>query len=209
MIEATDDRPWGIGHAVLAVAVGIMAVVAAEIALGPGLTDADVWRFVVPGQTLATIALVAALASSSARRRVSLGLRYDQSDLIGLPIGLGIQIGASALFGSAGVLSGMDWVLVVLGAGLLAPASEELVFRGVLLRALILRRGARFATYVSAASFSALHLLDPNAWLAVPILFVVGVVLAKQAITTGRLARSFFTHAAFNLVAVASLFLAE
>jgi len=227
VIEAPDNRPWGIGHAVLAVVVGILAVAIAEISLGPELTDSDIWRFVVPAQTLASIALVMAMASSSARRRVSLGLRYDRSDLIGLPIGLGIQVAASLILGifvivfldgeaptqeavdSAAVLSGMDRMLVVLGAGLLAPASEELVFRGVLLRALILRRGARFATYVSAASFSALHLLDPNAWLAVPVLFVVGVVLAKQAISTGRLAKPFLTHVAFNLVAVASLFLAE
>jgi len=227
VIEATDNRPWGIGHAVLAVVVGIVAVGIAEISLGPELTDGEIWRFVVPAQTLATIAFVVLLASSSTRRRVSLGLRYDQSDLIGLPIGLGMQIAASLILAvfvvvfldgetptqevvdTIAVLSGVDRMLVVLGAGLLAPASEELVFRGVLLRALIVRRGPRFATYVSALSFAALHLLDPNAWLAVPVLFVVGVVLAKQAIRTGRLARPFLTHVAFNLVAVASLFLVE
>ncbi len=227
MIESNDNRPWAIRHTVLAVFVGLMALVVAEITLGPELTDAEMWRFAVPAQTLAMIGLVAVLASASARRRVSLGLRYEGSDLIGLPIGLGIQIAASMLLtiivlvfmdgeaptqeviDSAATLGGMDRVLVVLGAGLLAPASEELVFRGVLLRALIVRRGAAFATYVSAAAFAGLHLLDPNAWLAVPALFVVGVVLAKQAITTGRLARPFLTHAAFNLVAIASLFLAE
>ena len=227
MIESNDNRPWGVGHAVLAVFVGFMAVVVAEVALGPALTDVEVWRFAVPAQTLATVGLVALLASESARRRVSLGLRYEGSDLIGLPIGLGIQFAASVVLAvivflfmdgeaptqevidSAATLGGMDRMLVVLGAGLLAPASEELVFRGVLLRALILRRGATFATYVSAAAFASLHLLDPDAWLAVPVLFVVGVVLAKQAIATGRLAKPFLTHAAFNLVAVASLFLVE
>jgi membrane protease YdiL (CAAX protease family) len=78
----------------------------------------------------------------------------------------------------------------------------------VLLRALLRSRGPAFAVYVSAGAFAAIHLLDPNAWLAVPMLFVLGVVLGKQAVSTGRLGMPLLTHMAFNGLSVAALLLA-
>ena len=227
MSELLDNRPWGIGHAAGAILAGFGAAVIAALVVGPGLSDAETFRVLIPAQTLVQVALVAWWASQSARRRLSLGLRFERSDLIGLPLGVGFQIAASIallpivvwvldgeaptqdVVESASGLGGVDIALVAVGAGLLAPLAEELVFRGVLLRALIVRRGPGFAIYVSAGVFAAIHLLDPNAWLVVPVLFVLGVVLAKVTISTGRLARAFLVHVAFNLVAVASLFLVE
>jgi len=225
--DLLDNRPWRIGHAAGAVFAGLAAVTVAAILIGPEITDSETFRVLIPVQTLVQLGLIVWWASRGARRRFSLGFRFEGSDLIGLPLGVGFQIAASIamlpivlwvldgdaptqeVVESASGLVGIDIVLVVLGAGLLAPLAEELVFRGVLLRALIVSRGRRFATYVSAAVFAAIHLLDPNAWMVVPILFALGIVLAKVTISTGRIAQAVFTHMAFNLVAVGSLFLVE
>jgi membrane protease YdiL (CAAX protease family) len=227
VIDSLDNRPWGIGHAVGALLAGFSAAVIATLVVGPELSDQETFRVIIPAQALAQVALIVVWASQSARRRLSLGLRFDSSDLVGFPIGVGFQIAASIallpivywvfdgegptqeVIESAAGLSGIDIALMAVGVGVLAPISEELVFRGALLRALIVRRGESFATYVSAAVFAAIHLLDPNAWLVVPVLFVLGVVLAKQATATGRLARPILTHAGFNLLAVAALFVGE
>jgi membrane protease YdiL (CAAX protease family) len=227
MTDHLDNRPWSIGQAAGALFVGFAAAVIASLIVGPELTDRETFRVVVPAQGLAQVAIIGWWASQSARRRLSLGLRFDSSDLIGLPIGVGFQIAASIallpivywvfdgdgptqeVIESASALSGVDIALMAVGVGVLAPIAEELVFRGALLRALIVRRGESFATYVSASVFAAIHLLDPNAWLVVPVLFLLGIVLAKQATSTGRLARPILTHAAFNLLAVGALLVGE
>jgi membrane protease YdiL (CAAX protease family) len=226
MSELLDDRPWGVGQAVGAVLAGLAAAVAASLAVGPEITDAETFRVIIPSQALVQVALIWGWASQSARRRLSLGWRFEGSDLVGIPIGVGFQIAASlallpidrwVLHGdtptqdvveSASGLTGFDIALVVIGAGLLAPLAEELVFRGILLRALLVRRGPQFATYVTAGVFAGIHLLDPSAWLVVPVLFVFGVLLAKITISSGRLSRALLAHMAFNLLAVAALFLA-
>ena len=92
---------------------------------------------------------------------------------------------------------------------ILGPLSEELVFRGALLSALLRDHGRTWAIYGSSGAFAAIHLLDPQAILVVPVLFVVGIVLARQAIKTGRLGRPFLTHAGFSLLSVIALFLGE
>ncbi len=92
---------------------------------------------------------------------------------------------------------------------ILAPLAEELLFRGLLLRALQ-RRGDVAAVAISSAVFAALHLLDPGAAVVVPQLFVVGVVLAALAVRSDRLGMAITTHAGFNLTAfLALLALAE
>lgn len=221
-----DERPWKVGHAVLVVAAGLAASVAAAVLLGPDLTAQEVWRVVLPVQTMAQILVVAALAARSASRRAALGPGFEASDLAGLPVGAALLVGGSlALTGVselfldgrrptqevvelASEVGGVDVALVVVWAGLLGPLAEELAFRGVLLRALLARRGPTFAITVSSAAFAGLHLLDPQAWMVVPLLFALGVVMARQAVATGRLARPFLTHAGFNLVSVAALFVA-
>jgi len=92
-------------------------------------------------------------------------------------------------------------VAVVVVAVLLAPISEELVFRGVLLRALQHRFSDRMTRFVTAAAFALTHLaLDPDAAVAVPALFVMGLVLAAQVQRRGRLSPAVFTHMGFNLL---------
>jgi len=224
VIGASGNRPWRPVHALIVVLCGVAAWELTALILGPVLTVSEIWRVLVPVQAVAQVAAVAALAALSLRRRVSLGLRFEPGDLVGIPIGIGLLLGISLvmtlvfrLFSDAEIptqgavdlasrASGVDAVMVVIGVGLLGPIAEELVFRGVLLRALVVRRGPGFAVWVSAAVFAVMHLaFDAGAWFAVPALFVLGLVLGRQAITTGRLARPIITHAAFNLVSVASV----
>jgi membrane protease YdiL (CAAX protease family) len=55
--------------------------------------------------------------------------------------------------------------------------------------------------------FAAAHALDRAAWLMLPTLFVLGVVLGYEVLRTGRLGRAFAIHAGFNLLALLGLIL--
>jgi membrane protease YdiL (CAAX protease family) len=222
-----EDRLWRIRHAVLAFAMGFLAAGIAQVALGPDLSASEIFRVVVPTQTLVTIGAVVWMAALSADRRSELGLSAAPEDLTGLAVGAGLQVALSLVIALVVTLlnfeapeqeivtaadeaiGALDRALVVLGAGLLAPAAEELLFRGILLRVLLRRYGSRWAVYGSSAVFAAVHFFDPNAVLAIPVLYVVGIVLARQAIKTGRLGRPFLTHAGFNLLSVLALFIVE
>jgi hypothetical protein len=100
-------------------------------------------------------------------------------------------------------------VAVVVVSVLLAPVSEELVFRGVLLQAVGRRLSARWAAVVTAAVFALAHLaLDFGSATAVPALFVMGWVLAAAVQRHGRLGPAVAAHMGFNLVGVLALFYA-
>ena len=59
---------------------------------------------------------------------------------------------------------------------------------------------------VTAAAFALTHLaLDPDAAVAVPALFVMGVVLAALVQRRGRLGPAVVTHVGFNLLGVVGL----
>jgi membrane protease YdiL (CAAX protease family) len=145
-----------------------------------------------------------------------------------LAVGVGLQIGLSVTSGlflqlfvdedlivqgvaeiADEAFSPLEQVLVIVGAGFLAPVAEELVFRGALLRAFLDRWGRGAAIYGTAAGFAGIHLLDVSTWLGalvvVLVLYPVGVVLARQVLRTGRLGRAIFTHIGFNLISVVAL----
>lgn len=223
---------WRPADAFLAVFAGLLAAVLAEMLLGgqEELTVRHVFGVLVPAQAAGTFAAVLLIA----RRRAgdplgSLGFAFRPDDLWGFAIGAGLQIALSllitlvisVLFGveeipeqevaevAGEALAAVDRFLVVLGAVILAPLVEETVFRGILLRSLARRLTRRAAIGWSAAAFAALHLLDPNAVIAAPALFVVGLVLGKQALDTGRIAKPILTHMGFNAVSIAALFLVD
>lgn len=222
------DRGWRIADSVLAVVAGFLSSGMVQVAIGPEVSASQVFRVLVPVQTLAVIGVIAGLASWSRERRSQLPLAVDRGDLTGLAIGAGLQVGLSLVLalvievflgGDAPtqevveavdeVFGPLDRTLVVIFAGVLAPLSEELVFRGAMLAALLRDHGRNWAVYGSSAAFAAVHLLDPDAILVVPVLFAVGIVLARQRLSTGRLAKPFFTHVGFNLLSVLALFLVE
>jgi membrane protease YdiL (CAAX protease family) len=199
----------------------------ALIPLGGEATTLELFGLMVPAQTGGTLGAVAVLARRRTEWRTALLVQIDRRDVMGLLVGGGLQLSLTivaywllvVLLGGdapsqemveavSDVIGGGERVLVVLGVAFLAPISEELVFRGILLAALRRTRGDRFAVFGSATAFAMLHLLDPNAILAIPFLFVVGVVAGRAVITTGRLGRAVAIHAGFNLVTVLALFAA-
>jgi uncharacterized protein len=89
-----------------------------------------------------------------------------------------------------------------------APLAEELLFRGALLRALLRRTTPAWAMFVSALAFAAVHPLSSpsiGSVIAVPGLFVLGLVSAALAIRTGDLSASILLHAGFNLLTAISV----
>lgn len=223
--SAVEPAPWRPRDAGFAVAVGLLASVVVLAVIGRDVDAIEIFGFVVPAQAGATILAVAWLAGRRADWRSALSGRVERSDSVGLLVGAGLQLILSLVaylivvevFGGeaptqevvdavAGAIGPAERVLVVIGVVMLGPVAEELVFRGVLLGALRRTRGDRFAVVGSAAGFALLHLLDPAALLAVPFLFVVGVVAGRAVITTGRLGRAVAIHAGFNLVTVVALF---
>lgn len=96
------------------------------------------------------------------------------------------------------------WELIALaiGAVILAPIAEEMVFRGGFYR-FFKRFGVVGASIVSAALFSMIHF---HIGTSVP-LFVFGLVLAYAYERSGNIAVPIALHAAFNLNTVFLLFL--
>jgi membrane protease YdiL (CAAX protease family) len=96
-------------------------------------------------------------------------------------------------------------VAIAVVAVLAAPLVEELLFRGVLLRALRRPLGRVGAIAVQAAAFGLLHVDWSQRWEQAVALFlgtaVLGVGSAVLVERTGRLAPSVWCHAWFNLVA--------
>lgn len=91
-------------------------------------------------------------------------------------------------------------VLFVIGAVIFAPIVEELLFRGVLLRALLRRVEPAYAVLGSGIIFALVHYVgDPNTLPFLPALAGLGVALAVVAARSGDLSTSIWIHAGFNL----------
>jgi membrane protease YdiL (CAAX protease family) len=199
----------------------VLASIVAVVILGDPdeITVAQAWGIVVPVQVAGTFAVLALLARRRPPWRRALAVGFRPIDLIGIPIGFGVQLGFGLIVlvivdvlefdpptqgiveEAVGAIGGLERLLVFIGAVVLAPVVEEVLFRGILLRAL-LPRGRAFAIGVSGAVFGLVHLLDPQAWFAVPFLAALGVVLGYQTVRTGRIGMAIMTHGAFNLVTV-------
>jgi hypothetical protein len=218
-----EPRPWRVRDAAAVFVAGTVAATAAYLAVG----DATVLAFfgvIIPAQLAGMVLAFAVLAPRRPPWRESFRWSARWSDLVGLPIGLGIQVVLALLVASiAGAMeiemptqefiesaaaagTWLEWTLVAVGMVVLGPLVEELLFRGALLHALE-RRSRFLAVYGSALLFAAAHALDRAAWLMLPTLFVLGVVLGYEVLRTGRLGRAFAIHAGFNLLALLGLIL--
>ncbi|MEZ5321270.1 MAG: CPBP family intramembrane glutamic endopeptidase [Microthrixaceae bacterium] len=98
-------------------------------------------------------------------------------------------------------------VLFVL-AGVVAPVTEEMLFRGVMLRGLHARLPLWVATLVQAAVFGLAHFTPSQGWgnlTLVVALGSLGFVLGALANATGRLAPGMVAHSLFNCIQLSLL----
>jgi CAAX protease family protein len=103
---------------------------------------------------------------------------------------------------------GVALVMFAVLVATVAPLAEELLFRGALLRALLRRTTPAWAAFISALAFAAVHPLSSptiGSVIAVPGLFLLGLVSAGLAIRTGNLSASILLHAGFNLLTAISV----
>ena len=89
-------------------------------------------------------------------------------------------------------------LLAVLAASIIPAACEEMLFRGVLLRFVSGKWGDNAAIWVTAVLFAALHFSAPG----FPMLLMIGVLLARLALTYKGLTLPFIFHAMYNFSAV-------
>jgi membrane protease YdiL (CAAX protease family) len=92
-----------------------------------------------------------------------------------------------------GLLGGSVWI-TFLAMVVLAPVTEEFLFRGVILQGFLRNYGRRKAILVSALLFALFHL---NPW-QFPVAFLLGVVLGWWVTVTGSLLPCLFGHALGN-----------
>jgi membrane protease YdiL (CAAX protease family) len=222
---------WGLPDAVIAWVAGLLAgvVVAAVAVAALGVPDDEiaddvsVFLAAIVGQNVTVVAVLAVVARRKGRGslRGDFGLALRPRDLGWLPGGVVFQIGLALtlypivrVYGddeAQGVVdlledaSGAGLVVFVVAVVALAPLTEELLFRGVLLRALLRRTTPAWAVAGSALAFALVHPLgdpDVGSVIAVPALLALGLVSGAVAVRSGDLSRSILLHAGFNLLTV-------
>ncbi len=104
----------------------------------------------------------------------------------------------TALFG----LGGVGLLLTVLMVVILGPFAEEVVFRGVVMRAMRTRLGIWPSIVGSSAVFALFH---GNAWVFVPT-FVLGVACGWLVTERDSLWPAVALHASYNLLVVAAAY---
>jgi uncharacterized protein len=151
------------------------------------------------------------------------GLSFRLTDLVGIPIGILSQLVLLEIvylplrtlmpdtFGREQVeeparnlfdRSTDTWLIVLILVVIVgAPLIEELMYRGLIFRAIEGRIAAPLAIVASALWFAAVH----GQPVQFPGLFVFGVILAMCAFRTRRLGMGILAHAAFNATTVVLL----
>jgi uncharacterized protein len=157
-----------------------------------------------------------------------LGVRFKLIDLVGIAIGVGGQILVAIMYAPfqhdiknfngpsqklTGASHGVGFVIIAIATVLLAPAMEELFFRGLLLKSLVrlftkigAAGGARTAGVVLAVIADGLLFgLAHGEWIQLAGLASFGIILAVVSYRTGRLGMNMVAHASFNLVAIIAI----
>jgi uncharacterized protein len=157
-----------------------------------------------------------------------LGVRFRWIDLLGILIGIGGQLLITVLYAPfqhdiknfnapsqrlTGASHGTGFVVIAIATVLLAPAAEELFFRGLLLKSLVRlftplhaagrarAAGVVLAVIGDGLLFGAAH----GEWVQFAGLAGFGIVLAAVSYRTGRLGMNMVAHASFNLIAIIAI----
>lgn len=108
--------------------------------------------------------------------------------------------------GNTGAFTSVEpgWLLAIgLGVCLLAPITEEIFFRGLVLNVLLARTQTWIAIVVSSLLFGAMHIQGgsfASTVYTVTAITLLGVVLATARHITGRLGTAISIHILFNTV---------
>lgn len=183
------------------------------------------------GQFVGTLGVLWLIGRSRDLGFESLGFDIQPTDVLYIGLGVFLQIAIALLFiplqeilipdgGPSqevseifGDLEGSAARLAMIAIStLLAPLSEELMFRGVLLRALIHRSRATIMV-VTALVFATFHLFGVTSLEAGILVFIqiflIGLVLAHVTLRHDRLGPAIFVHSGFNLLAALILLLPQ
>ena len=200
-------------------------------ALGVTVSDGD-WITVLAlaGQYIGSLGVFWILTRYKDASEI--GMTINPGDFFYVALGLVLQLAIALMFlplsdllfpegrpqqEVAEVLANADTtflrVALVSAAVVLGPITEELMYRGVLLKALQ-ARGRIFALIVSSLVFAAVHLagIDTTQLLAsaavfLPPLFLLGLILAWITQRTARLGPAIFLHSGWNLLSAFVLLL--
>lgn len=199
---------------------GSLAAGAAAFAL---FDDADtVLLITFAGQFVGHLAVIWLIARSRGLGAASFGFELRTTDLFYLGLGIGLQMLVAIVFipfqqflvpdgGPSQELIDMFSRLRSSGsrmammgiATFLAPVTEEIMFRGILFRALA-GRSSRVVIVVTAAVFALFHLAGATSVgagvLIFAQIFLVGLVLGRLTVRHGRIGPAVFVHAGFNLL---------
>lgn len=196
------------------------------LALGE-LTGADDWPIVLglAGQYIGNIVLFWYLARRKEDGDVGFAVETSDFAYIGLGIFLQLLVAlvtsplVKLLFPDgrspqqiAEAMADVDASLLLkisffTAAVVLAPVTEELMFRGVLLKALV-HRGRMFVIVMTATVFASVHVIGldlerplASAAVVLPPVFALGLLLAWLTLRKGRLGPAIFLHSGWNLLA--------
>ncbi len=222
-MQASNSRGrWTIPDLAIVALAGLAGSVLVVVTSGGG----DVTLLLI-GQFLLTA--VAVLAVGRLRRRDfrRLGFLVEARDGLMILLGMGLQLLFAFLFLPLAMLVGLesepqsltteitatrgafDQVALLVLVGLIGPILEELMFRGILIDALVARFRVKGVMFGSASVFAAFHLMGismvqplESGLVLIPQLFLFGVVLAYLRIMRERLGPAIFAHAGFNLLSL-------
>lgn len=225
---------WKYGDTALALVAGIiigpfLAILAIGIFGGASAIEDASPLVLLSVQGVSSLAAVAALSRFRGTRswRDDYGFVIQARHVWGIAAGMALQIGVALLtlplvqlFSQderpqqeiarvAASLSGLEIGLFALLVAVIAPVFEEIVYRGMLLGRLMKTMSRHRAVSISSGVFAATHLLDPNAILVVPGLFIVGLALGYLALRAGNIGLPIFVHMGTNGLAVLLLAYAD
>ena len=118
-----------------------------------------------------------------------------------LTLGFGAETGSNLEGVGADGISGGYFLFLLVLAGLLAPITEELLFRGAMLRGLLDKLGTWPSLIVQSVIFGSMHFTPDQGWGNLNLILslsVLGLCLGIITKATGRLGAAVIAHAIFN-----------